>query len=370
MVTNNPVRILTCYYRPKQGGFCSRYFRTIRALLNAGSEVHYLAVIPFPIDHANCYFHRFPWPPQRTDTLLFWAVFHVLAPLILLYLGLRWKITNCFAFGTNYGLFLKPLCVVKKLPLNLFLRGDAIAHHRSKNSPIWLIQLEIFIEGLAIHGANLYCVSDVIGEAVDSRHRWIRPRSLKTLRNNIDPVGSAVYSSGYELRRIGCVGMLECHKNQPFLLDILFQIKNKAISLHFFGVGPYQKELRLKAEQLGLESQVIFRGWVNSNHIWKDIDLLLMPSLFEGCPNSVLEAMANFVPVLASDIEAHREILPETNLLPLDDIESWHTRVTNIQKYPEKEITLLVDSQSRKMQNMIFDWDQFICNAITARPSN
>jgi len=43
MAVNNFHNILTCYYRPKPGGFCKRLFRAINALLDRGHIVHYLA---------------------------------------------------------------------------------------------------------------------------------------------------------------------------------------------------------------------------------------------------------------------------------------------------------------------------------------
>src|SRR5215467_11075094 len=59
--------ILTCYYRPKPGGLCKRFFRATESLLSRGHEVHYLAVVAFPISHPHCHFHRFPWPQGKTE---------------------------------------------------------------------------------------------------------------------------------------------------------------------------------------------------------------------------------------------------------------------------------------------------------------
>ena len=67
--------ILTCYYRPKPGGLCKRLFRAIESLLSSGHEVHYLAVVAFPISHPHCHFHQFPWPEAKTHGMIFGLCF-------------------------------------------------------------------------------------------------------------------------------------------------------------------------------------------------------------------------------------------------------------------------------------------------------
>lgn len=367
MEGSNRNRVLTCYYRPKPGGFCTRYFRAINALLDKGCEVHYLAVVRFPIDRSNCHFHRFPWPRNRTDTLFFWAVFHILAPFILTYLGFRWRITHCFAFGANYGCFLQPLRMIKQTPLVLFLRGDSLAHHGTRNSPDWLMGLELLIEGLAINHIRVYCVSDFLGQRLAARHRWLRPLSIAILRNDINLKSPVKKPSMGDRLRLGCVGMLEPHKNQALLIDVLSRLNNDTVTLDIFGVGPDRDRLIGMAKRLGIQPQVNLRGWIDANRIWQEIDLLLMPSLYEGCPNAVLEAMGHSIPVLASEIPAHREILPETSCLPADIAEAWYIRLKPIADNPNKEAILLLESQSEKMDRMVFDWDKNICDAIIER---
>ena len=172
MVTTKQIetRVLTSYYRPKPGGFCKRLFRGINALLENGSEVHYLAVTRFPIEHQRCFYHRFPWPANYADTWLFWGIFHLLAPPTLLYLGIRHRITHAFAFGPTYALFLQPLRWFRRVPLSLYLRADTIENHRIKGQSRWIVRLETFLEGQAIRGVHLYGVSEVLTRTVVARH--------------------------------------------------------------------------------------------------------------------------------------------------------------------------------------------------------
>jgi glycosyltransferase involved in cell wall biosynthesis len=68
--------------------------------------------------------------------------------------------------------------------------------------------------------------------------------------------------------------------------------------------------LRAAAEAAGLADRVHFAGWrPDVPEILAASSLLVLPSLWEGMPNVVLEAMASRLPVVASDVEGVRELL-------------------------------------------------------------
>jgi N-acetylgalactosamine-N,N'-diacetylbacillosaminyl-diphospho-undecaprenol 4-alpha-N-acetylgalactosaminyltransferase len=70
--------------------------------------------------------------------------------------------------------------------------------------------------------------------------------------------------------------------------------------LYLYGIGPEENSLQKLVEALGVQKRVTFMGWGNAVHmIWENIDLLLFPSLHEGAPNAILEALAYDVPVCA-----------------------------------------------------------------------
>ena len=303
-------KVLTSYYRPKPGGLCKRLFRAIDALLDEGHEVHYLAVVKFPISHNNCYFHKFPWPQDKTESSFFWVFFHLLAPLMLLYIGARFKITHMFSFSTNYAFLLQPLRIILSIPLALFLRGDAIENHKIKGRNKFLLKLENLIEGYAIYRANLYGVSEAMINVVTQRHSILKPHMIGVIRNDIYKKINQVKRIYKKPLRMVCVGVLENRKNQSLLLECMQSVSTNNAILYFYGIGPKEEELKELAIKLGVENKVHFEGWVDASIIWPTADLLLQPSMHEGAPNAVLEALAHGVPVLASDIPEHREILP------------------------------------------------------------
>jgi glycosyltransferase involved in cell wall biosynthesis len=96
------------------------------------------------------------------------------------------------------------------------------------------------------------------------------------------------------------------HKNLVRLLDALALIplgRRPVLMLPGYST-PHEIELRARAAQLGLESDVRLLGWVSSEELaglYEAAAVFVFPSLYEGFGLPVLEAMARGVPVACSD---------------------------------------------------------------------
>ncbi len=356
--------LLTCYYRPKPGGLCTRLFRAMRALLDRGHTVHYLALAPFPIDHPRCMFHRFPWPVRQGDGLLFWALFHLLAPPMLLRIALRHRVTHAFAFGPTYAFLMRPLCRIKGIIPTCFLRGDPILSHRLQGKARWIVLLDRWIEGLAIEHVNVVGVSSHLVQTILKRHPDRRPRDVRVLPNDLPALVTKPARAPEAPLRLAAAGILEPMKNQAFVLRLLHGLASEQWHFYIYGQGPEAARLAGLVQQLGLRTKASFMGWVSSTAIWPRVDLLLAPSLHEGMPNAVLEAVAAGVAVLASDIPAHREILPADQLLPLDDAVQWRKALVEILDDPQRKLPAMTRHQTRTSAHLCFDWDARIAALI------
>lgn len=103
---------------------------------------------------------------------------------------------------------------------------------------------------------------------------------------------------------IGNVGALNIAKNQTLLLDIFYEIlKIKANSeLLIVGDGNLREKLEKKANLLGVINSVRFLGNRSDiSSLLSAMDVLVMPSLYEGFPNAVLEAQTSGLPCFLSD---------------------------------------------------------------------
>lgn len=117
----------------------------------------------------------------------------------------------------------------------------------------------------------------------------------------------------------GVVGRVSEVKGIPFALQTMaLDTTPTSVRLDIIGSGPQEEELRRQAQLLGLGDRVRFHGFQRNVIDWlAHLDALLMPSLHEGLPYVLLEAMSLAVPIVASRVGGLAEVLrhDETGLL-------------------------------------------------------
>ncbi len=111
--------------------------------------------------------------------------------------------------------------------------------------------------------------------------------------------------------RLGVIGRLAEQKGHKFLLEALTLIQPQfPAHLLIIGAGPLQLELQTQADHLGLHDFVHFLGI--RQDIWdllEILDLFVLPSLWEGFPTVILEAMSQGIPIIATDIAGSAELI-------------------------------------------------------------
>jgi glycosyltransferase involved in cell wall biosynthesis len=125
------------------------------------------------------------------------------------------------------------------------------------------------------------------------------------------------YRAGY--LNLAIVGRLEGIKGIEHALRAMTAPRMPPTAhLHIVGSGPLLSELQELARKLGVQDRVGFLGFRDNVYDYiAHADALLMPSLHEGLPYTVLEAMALQTPILASRVGGLAEVLVngETALL-------------------------------------------------------
>jgi sugar transferase (PEP-CTERM/EpsH1 system associated) len=176
----------------------------------------------------------------------------------------------------------------------------------------------------------LYHVTDRIIAVSES----IREDIIKF--DNLDPSKIMVFRNGVNLERfcdkgrsktilrelslpddamiLGFIGRLVINKGVGYLLDAFHKVKqkNKNIKLLLVGDGVLMDELKAKAQRSGLSEDVIFTGSRRDIvDILSTIDVFVMPSIAEGLPNALLEAMAVGKPIVASAVGGIPEVIKD-----------------------------------------------------------
>ena len=122
---------------------------------------------------------------------------------------------------------------------------------------------------------------------------------------NISPVNvCSEFSLSASMPVMAVLGRLEPVKGQAYLLSCLAELRDQGVSAQclFIGDGPDLDVLRQQVSELQLEEIVRFAGFRRDvPQMLSAIDVLVIPSQWEGLPMALLEAMA-----LGKAVVAHR----------------------------------------------------------------
>lgn len=148
-------------------------------------------------------------------------------------------------------------------------------------------------------------------------HRLVlipNPVDIKRIRSlAVMPVESGLpqLTKGFPVLRLVAAGRLVYQKGFDLLIDAIALLRGQRLHLTILGDGPLRSELMQKANRLGVGNQVRFVGFQpNPYPYFRQADIFVLSSRFEGLPNVVLEALACGTPVVATPAPGGvREIL-------------------------------------------------------------
>jgi glycosyltransferase involved in cell wall biosynthesis len=109
---------------------------------------------------------------------------------------------------------------------------------------------------------------------------------------------------------VGCAARFDAVKGHALLLDAVGRVSDPALRLVLVGSGAADQPLRARAGADDLRGRVLFAGEIpDAACVFPAFDVYVSASSKEGLPLAVLEAMALGLPVVATDIAGHRELL-------------------------------------------------------------
>ncbi len=112
-------------------------------------------------------------------------------------------------------------------------------------------------------------------------------------------------------------GRLVEQKGVRYILEALPHVQaaiDRPVELVVAGAGPSEAALHEQVTALGLNQSVRFQGWTARDampDLYRSGDVFVFPSFEEGMPNVVLEAMASGLPLVATDIYGHRDLMAD-----------------------------------------------------------
>ncbi|OGO42530.1 MAG: hypothetical protein A2W36_03970 [Chloroflexi bacterium RBG_16_58_14] len=317
-------------------------------------------IYPFPLVNLNI------CPPGgRTNPL---RTFSGLPRIYRFLRNHRFDIIETFSHYAN--LLVLPLAWMASVPVRV-----GSHHGREANFPNLLNRLHSFIISSSITTCMVAVSQQVSSYAALEEN--IREDKIIVIPNGIQAADNRLLapSQPVALRAelglqpgahlVCSVGYLTEQKGHRFLLEAIPLVIQKYPGTIFAiaGDGPLLKELKGQAEALNLAGAVIFLGnHSNVADLLSLADIFVLPSLWEGLPIALLEAMGAGVAVVASQVDGVEELIVDNQtglLVPPSDSQALSQAILRLLEEPEFRVNL--GQQGKWLVEKEFNQDQ-MCN--------
>jgi glycosyltransferase involved in cell wall biosynthesis len=379
------MKVITAMYTMKRGGSYDRFIMMLEAFLERDCAVHCLSLTPIQVENPCFYNHILFYPFRNKESSMARLMVCFFFPFWSIWIGWRHKIDLIVAFGSLYAFLLSfSKCLVQR-PMVSFIRGNYSFGLRMQNSPIALLFLNKMIEyyGLLFSDkiiTNNSALRDEILKSLEKR----RNIDVQVLYNNILILNIQKPEDIYKTRDkygipvdakvLVTAGILNQGKNIELLLQCLRKIEVKNVYGLIVGDGSteadvyYRNSLQGLAKKLGIDERVIFTGWLEKEELWEIYlvsDLFVLPSLNEGMPNAMLEALGAGLPCMGSDIPGIKDILKYDELM-FDPIDEKSLTYKTQQIFTDHQFLDKVKRlcQERK-EDFLFDWKEKLFQMVT-----
>ena len=273
-----------------------------------------------------------------------------------LYIHYR-KLSNSDIFKTNQisgsaiavkakKLFKKPLIVRCGYIASVFSlkRGDSKAE----------LNRIILLEDHAFNNADKIIVTCQRDKNIVIKKYFINPDKIHIVPNHVD---TNLFKPKKEIKKIAgrlCfVGRLDEQKNLVNLLKAVEKVES-INELIIIGEGPLKKELQKISKDM--KTKVNFLGIIKNKYLPEVIqtsEVFILPSLYEGMPKTILEAMSCGMPCIGANSEGIKEIINHRKnaLLCEIDYESIAETLTEIYKNEELRNVLSENARNEILNN-------------------
>lgn len=134
-------------------------------------------------------------------------------------------------------------------------------------------------------------------------------------------------------------GQISVRKNHEVFIRALARVNEKRIKYVIVGFGELEQKLMHLAHQLGLADRIIFTGYRDDvKDLLHAVDAFAFPSLQEGLPVAMMEAMSAGLPILCSRIRGNTDLIRDGEggyLYDCNDIEGFTEGILKIAFNPK-----------------------------------
>lgn len=185
------------------------------------------------------------------------------------------------------------------------------------------------------------------------------------------------YEKGYVYKMTTVAGVNARAKGQIYALKAVKKLKEKGIKIDYYLVGEGdQTYLKKKAEKYGISEQVFFTGAMPHQKVYEfliDMDLYIQPSLHEGLPRAVVEAMSRALPCLGSRTAGIPELIPNEMVFEKKNVDQICNIIEGLTKENLKKYATIsfkrakdFEQESLKKKRDIFFKEFLLANSLSS----
>ena len=140
---------------------------------------------------------------------------------------------------------------------------------------------------------------------------------------------------------VGTVANFKAHKGHRYLLEAAAQVTSAVPGTRFMlvGLGPLEQPMKEMASELGLADSIVFAGFrTDAPRLMRSFDVFVLPSLHEGLPIALTEAMALGTPPVVTSVGGNPEVVTHERdglLVPPADPRALSDAVVRLLTEPE-----------------------------------
>jgi glycosyltransferase involved in cell wall biosynthesis len=256
------------------------------------------------------------------------------------------------------GLLKRPLVMTAHLGPMAFGKGwqDFVIRAYERTISSWIFRRSECI--IAVSGAVKQHVVNL----------GVEPDKVKIIPNGVDlrnyvPLQKRLHCHDQRVaKKVVSVGRLIQNKGIHYLIDAAPEVLQRFPSTEFIivGDGPMRTELETRAKERGVLQAFRFYGFVPEvSNVLNTCDIFVRPSLTEGMPLAVLEAMACGLPVIATRVAGTPEIVidHETGIL-VDSGDASNLAEALIELLGNTELAMRFGVNARKLVEKSHSWQK------------
>ncbi len=239
----------------------------------------------------------------------------------------------------------------------------------SQTAPMWL--QKIYVPTVAKWVYNI--ADSIICYTETERNQLIdlgiKPEKISVIHNGVDTDHFAPLTNNAPKKQILWIGKYVPGKGVEYLLQGFqsFSRKSSDYTLLMIGRGPQKDDCLKMIEDLGLKEKVILRDFIDNKdlpEIYRQSCLFVLPSLEEGVPRTILEAMACGVPVACTELPQLVKIVSGCGLLfPPRDPDALAAAISTLISDPEMAQTC--GRNGREKAASMYSWRDTVSKTLS-----